>query len=74
MQELGDDNKWYALYVVSSWLANIGHGAMITVVGPAQPYIAANVGVNIDTINILWTFGFAGYVVGAIATGFIYKR
>lgn len=69
-----DANKWYSLYVVSSWLSNIGQGLMVAVVGPTQPYLAKNVGVNIDTINLVWSAGFAGYLVGSLATGFVYKR
>ena len=42
---------------------------IVTVVGPTQPYLAANVNVNIDTINLVWTFGFFGYTVGALITG-----
>ena len=68
------DNRWYSLYLISSWLSNIGHGLMITIVGPTQPYLAQNVGVNIDTINLVWSFGFAGYVLGSVSTGFIYKK
>ena len=69
-----NDNKWLAIYVVSSWLCNIGHGLMITVVGPTQPYLAQKVGVDIDVINLVWTFGFAGYFVGSMATGAIFKH
>ena len=60
--------------MISSWLSNIGHGLMITVVGPSQPYIARNVDVKIDTINLVWTFGFAGYLTGSLFTGYILKR
>ena len=71
---VSEDNKWYAWYVASSWLCNVGHGMMVTVVGPTQPYLARNVGVNIDVVNLVWTAGFGGYVIGALATGFVYKR
>ena len=47
---------------------------MLAVVGPMQPYLARNVEVKIDLINLVWTFGFAGYVIGALVTGFIFKR
>ena len=68
------ENAWYSLYLPSSWLSNIGHGLMVTVLGPTQPYLAQNVGVEIDVINLVWSFGFLGYIGGALATGFIYKR
>ena len=63
-----------ACYVAASWLSNIGHGLVVTVVGPTQPYIAKNVGVEVDTINLLWSFGFFGFAVGAVAAGFLFKR
>eukprot|EP00095_Tigriopus_kingsejongensis_P008296 maker-scaffold948_size77650-snap-gene-0.12 protein:Tk08296 transcript:maker-scaffold948_size77650-snap-gene-0.12-mRNA-1 annotation:"sodium-dependent glucose transporter 1" len=68
------ESRWYAILLPSSWLSNIGHGLMVTVVGPTQPYLAKNVGVNIDIINLVWTFGFLGYIVGALATGMVFKR
>ena len=36
---------------------------MTTVVGPTQPYLAQKTGVDIGTINLVWTFGFFGYMV-----------
>ena len=71
---MNEDQKWWTCLVISSWLSNIGHGLMITVVGPSQPYIARNVDVKIDTINLVWTFGFAGYLTGSLFTGYILKR
>ena len=40
-----------------------GHGLVTTVVGPTQPYLAQKTGVDIGTINLVWTFGFFGYMV-----------
>ena len=74
MYDWTEDNKWYTCYVLSSWLCNIGHGLMITVVGPTQPYLARNVGVDIDTINLVWSAGFSGYLLGSLCTGYILKR
>ena len=92
---MDEKNKWLAWYVASSWLVNLGHGMIVTVVGPTQPYLASNVKVNIgesyesfdrkrtlvalnlnffpsiDTINLVWTFGFFGYTIGALLTGFV---
>lgn len=68
------DEKFWAFLVLSSWFCNIGHGLMITVVGPSQPYIARNVDVEIDTINLVWTFGFGGYLFGSLITGYLLKR
>ena len=47
-----------------------GHGLVTTVVGPTQPYLAQKTGVDIGTINLVWTFGFFGYMV----TNFIISR
>ena len=60
--------------MASSWLSNFGHGMVVTVVGPTQPYLALNVGVDIDTINLVWTFGFLGFTLGAIGTGLVFRR
>ena len=42
-----DETKWLVGYVLSSWLSNFGHGMVVTVIGPTQPYLAYNVGVSI---------------------------
>ncbi len=39
-----------------------------------QPYLAKAVDVHIDTINLVWTFGFTGYFIGAFFTGLIFRR
>ena len=46
---------------------------MNTVIGPTQPYLAQNVGVDISAINLVWTIGFFGYFAGSFSTGFIFK-
>ena len=67
-------SKWILVYFPVSWITQFGHGLVTTVVGPTQPYLARNTGVNIDTINLVWTFGFFGYMVGSLGTSFIFKR
>ena len=47
-----EGNKWLLGYVLSSWLTNLGHGMLVMVVGPTQPYLAHNVNVEIDIINL----------------------
>lgn len=69
-----DETKWYLCYFGASWLCSIGHGLVVTVVGPTQPYIAQNVGVEIDIINLLWSFGFFGFLLGSIIAGFVFRR
>ena len=44
-------------------ILQFGHGLVTTVVGPTQPYLAQKTGVDIGTINLVWTFGFFGYMV-----------
>ena len=70
----GSEVRWLVGYFTSSWITNFGHGLVVTVVGPTQLYIAQNVGVEKDTINLLWTFGFFGFLVGSFASGFLFKR
>ena len=33
-----------------------------------------NTGVGVDTINLVWTFGFFGYMIGSLATSFVFKE
>jgi len=69
-----DSSKWILIYFPVSWLTQFGHGLVTTVVGPTQPYLAKNTGVEIDTINLVWSFGFFGYMVGSLGTSFIFKE
>ena len=69
-----EEDKWTLIYVLSSWFCNFGHGMIVTVVGPTQPYLAFNVKVDIATINLVWTFGFFGYTLGALLTGLVFRR
>ncbi len=69
-----EDRRFYFILIASSWLCNIGHGLTITVLGPTQPYLARNVGVSIDLVNLVWTFGFLGYVAGSLIAGMVFKR
>ena len=71
---MNEEDKWTLIYVLSSWFCNFGHGMIVTVVGPTQPYLAYNVKVDIATINLVWTFGFFGYTLGALLTGLVFRR
>ena len=68
------ERRFYGFLVASSWLCNIAHGLTITILGPTQIYLARNVGVKIDTINLVWSFGFLGYMAGSFAAGMAYKE
>jgi len=69
-----DSSKWICIYFPVSWLTQFGHGLVTTVVGPTQPYLARNTGVDIATVNLVWTFGFFGYMVGSLTTSFVFKE
>ena len=69
-----DSSRWLLVYFPVSWLTQFGHGLVTTVVGPTQPYLAKNTGVDIATINLVWTFGFFGYMIGSLGTSFIFKE
>ncbi len=69
-----EGKKWCAAYITVSCLSSISNGATSTVVGPSQLYLAKNVGVDIDTINLMWTFGFVGFLLGALFTGMVFKQ
>jgi hypothetical protein len=47
---------------------------VMTVVGPTQPYLAQNVGVEVNLINLVWTLGFLGYMIGGLSAGFTFQR
>ena len=47
---------WLCCYLSLYFLLAVCHGAVATVFGPAQPYLARRVGVHIDAINSIWTF------------------
>ena len=68
------ERSFYGFLIGSSWLCNIAHGLTITILGPTQIYLARNVGVDIDTINFVWSFGFLGYMAGSLAAGVIFKQ
>ena len=44
------------------------------VIGPIQPYLAQKLDVEIDTVNLVWTFGFVGFIIGSLAAGFVFRR
>ena len=69
-----DSSRWLLVYFPVSWLTQFGHGLVTTVVGPTQPFLAQNTGVDIATINLVWSFGFFGYIIGSLGTSFIFKE
>ena len=69
-----EENKFLTILVATSWLCNASFGIMYSVLGPAQPYLAKNVGVTVDAINFIWTAGSIGGLVGALLAGVCYKQ
>ncbi len=69
-----EGKTWCGIYVAISCFSNIGHGTLTTVLGPTQVYLAKNIGVDIDTINLVWTIGFIGFFIGAFGTGMVFKQ
>ena len=47
--------KWVGPYFSIFVLNCIMGAAAYTIMGPAQPYIAKNIGLEIDSINFIWT-------------------
>lgn len=47
---------WILAFAVVDFSNRVAFGAM-SMMGPAQPYLAKNIGVSIKTFSILWSFG-----------------
>ena len=69
-----EERKFLTILVSTSWLCNASYGIMGSVLGPAQPDRAKNVGVTIDAVNFIWTAGSIGGLIGALLSGVCYKR
>ena len=48
--------KWLWIFFTIDFLNKIVSHIFITIVGPAQPFLAKKIGVGIDEINLIWTF------------------
>ena len=42
--------------------------------GPMQPYLAYNLATDTSTINLVWTLGFSGFLIGSILTSHIFTK
>ena len=53
-----DHQKWFWILAFSlvDFTNRVFFGVYNTLLGPAQPYIAKNTGVAIDTVTLIWTF------------------
>ena len=44
------------------------------ILGPMQPFLAYNLQTDTQTINLVWTLGFLGFLVGSLITSHIFTR
>ena len=49
--------KWVGPYFSIFMLNCIAGSVVFSIIGPAQPFIAKNVGLEVDSINFIWTVG-----------------
>ncbi len=50
------DFRWLCVFFCANMLNWVCGAAVATVFGPAQPYLAERIGVDIDSVNWIWTF------------------
>jgi hypothetical protein len=65
---------WAGSYLCLAWLAQLGNGAIQTITGPMQPYLAYNLGTDTQTINLVWTLGFSGFLIGSLFTSYVFTK
>eukprot|EP00092_Neocalanus_flemingeri_P019142 GFUD01020736.1.p1 GENE.GFUD01020736.1~~GFUD01020736.1.p1 ORF type:complete len:479 (-),score=106.16 GFUD01020736.1:18-1454(-) len=66
--------SWSVAYVCLAWLAQLGNGAIQTITGPMQPYLAYNLRTDTQTINLVWTLGFSGFLLGSLFTSNVFTK
>ena len=44
------EERWALSYILLAWMAELGNGAINTIVGPLQPYLAYNLETDTSTI------------------------
>ena len=71
---MNDETKWLIGYLLSSWLSNFGHGMVVTVIGPSQPYLAFNVGVSIGNLIMKSWYSRALLYKASLSTDFADTR
>ena len=67
------DQGWFYVYLCVGWFGHMCHGMSMAILGPAQPYLAQNVGVLNQQINFIWTGRGVGSCLAAIMTGLVFK-
>ena len=66
--------SWSISYVCIAWMGELGNGAIQTITGPMQPFLAYNLQTNTQTINLVWTLGFLGFLFGSLITSHIFTK
>ena len=66
--------SWSISYVCIAWMGELGNGAIQTITGPMQPFLAYNLQTNTQTINLVWALGFLGFLFGSLITSHIFTK
>ena len=53
---------------------NVLYFCFVLLLGPMQPFLAYNLQTDTQTINLVWTLGFLGFLVGSLITSHIFTR
>ncbi|MFP4322593.1 MAG: MFS transporter [Anaerolineales bacterium] len=65
---------WHRSKTIGYYAAFVGLGMASAVLGPTLPGLAAQVGVTIGQIGLLFTVNALGYIVGTLAMGRLYDQ
>eukprot|EP00095_Tigriopus_kingsejongensis_P009984 maker-scaffold17_size721972-snap-gene-6.22 protein:Tk09984 transcript:maker-scaffold17_size721972-snap-gene-6.22-mRNA-1 annotation:"sodium-dependent glucose transporter 1" len=67
-------SKWMVAFVIVSNLSLIFSNALLTVLGPSQPFLAKQLDIDIDTITSIWTLSSISGICGGLLSSFTFKR
>lgn len=68
------EERWAFTYIGLAWAAELGNGVIQTIVGPMQPYLAYNLNTDTSTINLIWTLGFIGFLIGSLLISHVFTK
>lgn len=66
--------NWLIFFGSVSCAIHFFLSVIMTISGPAQPYIARNVGSDPATVSLQWSVRGAGWMVGSIVSSAVFKR
>jgi hypothetical protein len=52
---MAKNKRWLSAFLLVAFSGHAGLGMAIAVFGPTQPYLAKQTGVDVDTVNFIWT-------------------